>query len=318
MRVGQNPAKFVDTVVQPNEITVAVIVCIPVLSGFYEQSLEVLKLCLSSIQANTDAPFDLMVFDNASCPEVRSYLLRSSEQGFIQYLLLSEKNIGKMGAWNFIFGAAPGKYIAYADSDIYFRPEWLKRSLDLFEAFPHVGMVTSRPMRSPHDLSSYTIEWAQRQSEDVLTEGKFLDWETYWEHAQSLGHPKDNALKEFNEGRDLRLTLNGKCAYIGADHFQFIARQDLLQRITPIPSEKPLRGDRFLDNAINDLQYLRLTTCEAYVYHMGNRLNGFSATNLLNKAKPGFIRYLLWLPGIRHFLLWLHNRIFRLYFIYGR
>jgi glycosyltransferase involved in cell wall biosynthesis len=318
MRVGQNPAKFVDAVDQPKGITVAVIVCIPVISGFYEQSLEVLKVCLSSIQANTDVSFDLMVFDNASCPEVRDYLLRSSEQGFIQYLLLSEKNIGKMGAWNFIFGAAPGKYIAYADSDIYFRPEWLSRSLDLFEAFPDVGMVTSRPMRSPHDLSSYTIQWAQQQSEDVLTAGKFLDWETYWEHAQSLGHPKDDALKEFNEGRDLHLKLNGRCAYIGADHFQFIARRDLLQRITPIPSEKPLRGDRFLDNAINDLQFLRLTTCEAYVYHMGNRIDDLSTTNHLNNAKPRILKRLLWLPGIRHFLLWLHNRIFRLYFIYGR
>ncbi|MFU8773186.1 MAG: glycosyltransferase family A protein, partial [Anaerolineales bacterium] len=139
MRVGQNPAKFVDTVVQPQEITVAVITCIPMLSGFYEQSLDVLKACLSSILANTEIPFDLMVFDNASCPEVREYLRAAHEEGIIQYLVLLEKNIGKMGAWNFIFGAAPGKYLAYADSDIYFQPDWLSQSLDLLEALPNVG-----------------------------------------------------------------------------------------------------------------------------------------------------------------------------------
>jgi glycosyltransferase involved in cell wall biosynthesis len=318
MRVGQNPAKFVDTVVQPQEVTVAVVTCIPFLSGFYEQSLDVLRACLSSIYMNTTTPHDLMVFDNASCPEVRNYLNTAFEQGMIRFLILSEKNIGKMGAWNFIFGAAPGKYIAYADSDIYFRPGWLSRSLELFDTFPKVGMVTSRPMRTPDDLSSNTIEWATHQSSVTLNEGKFLDWETYWEHARSLGHLEEKAREEFNQGRDLLLTFGGKCAYIGADHFQFIGKRELLQRLGPIPSEKPLRGDRALDNAINDLKFLRLTTCEAYVQHIGNRLEELSPITISPRKSSGLLKWLFGLPGIRHGLLWLHNRIFRLYFSYGQ
>ena len=43
MRIGQNPARFVEKVAQPAEITVAVVSCIPFLSGYYEQSLDVLK-----------------------------------------------------------------------------------------------------------------------------------------------------------------------------------------------------------------------------------------------------------------------------------
>ena len=35
MRIGQNPAKFVKTVAQPERITVAVLNYIPLLSGYY-------------------------------------------------------------------------------------------------------------------------------------------------------------------------------------------------------------------------------------------------------------------------------------------
>ena len=37
-------------------------------------------------------PFDLMVFDNGSCPEVREFLVKEKEEGRIQYLILSEKH----------------------------------------------------------------------------------------------------------------------------------------------------------------------------------------------------------------------------------
>ncbi|MCK4901517.1 MAG: glycosyltransferase family 2 protein, partial [Anaerolineales bacterium] len=105
MRVGQNPAKSINQVPQPQNITVAVITYIPFLSGFYTQSLDVLQICLESLWDSTNMPYDLLVFDNASCPEVRTYLQEAHQQERIQYLVLSDKNVGKGGAWNFIFQA---------------------------------------------------------------------------------------------------------------------------------------------------------------------------------------------------------------------
>jgi hypothetical protein len=58
----------------------------------------VLKVCLGSIWENTDVPYDLLVFDNASCPEVCAFLSDTYRKGKIQYLVLSDKNIGKGGA----------------------------------------------------------------------------------------------------------------------------------------------------------------------------------------------------------------------------
>ena len=74
MRKGQNPAKFVDRVAKPERITVAVLNYIPFISGFYAQTLDVLKTCLNSIWAATDLPYDLLVFDNGSCQEAIDFL----------------------------------------------------------------------------------------------------------------------------------------------------------------------------------------------------------------------------------------------------
>ena len=161
MRKGQNPAKFVKDVARPERITVALLNYIPFLSGFYAETLDVLKASLESMRKDAGLPFDLMVFDNGSCEEVREYLVNEKEEGRIQYLILSEKNMGKGGAWNVMLTGAPGEIIAYTDSDVLFSPNWLKRSVEILETFPNVGMVTARPFRTPPEFYETTLKWAR-------------------------------------------------------------------------------------------------------------------------------------------------------------
>jgi hypothetical protein len=317
MRVGHNPARFVEKVAQPAEITVTVVNCIPFLSGYYKQSLDVLKAVVESLNNSREParPYDVMLFDNHSCAEVRAYLREAYDQGKIQYLVLSDTNIGKIGAWNFMFGAAAGKYIVFTDGDVSFRPGWLFASLELFETFPNVGMVTARPFRMPKKYSTATIEWAQNQENNVvLEEGSLLDWETVWEHGRSIGESEKKAYESYLIGRDLRLTYQGKTAYIGAGHFQFMTRRDLLLRIIPFPSEQPMRGERALDIAINENRYLRLSTIEPFVSHMGNCLPESIQVTGSAPKKKSLLKRLLWLPLVRNVLLWVNNQIFRLYF----
>ena len=136
MRQGQNPVKKINTVAKPQRITVAILNYIPMLSGFYANMLKVLQACLGSIWANTDLPYDLMVFDNGSCKEVTDYLVQMQREGKIQYLILSEKNLGKGGAWNLMLDGAPGEIIAYSDNDCYFYPGWLSNSLKVLKPIP--------------------------------------------------------------------------------------------------------------------------------------------------------------------------------------
>jgi GT2 family glycosyltransferase len=316
MRVGHNPARFVEKVAQPADITVAMVNCVPFLSGFYEQSLEVLKTAVESLHATREPahPYDVMVFDNHSCAEVRRFLQESVEQGRIQYLILSDTNIGKIGAWNYLFGAAAGKYIVFTDGDVCFRPGWLSASLEIFNAFPRVGMVTARPLRTPMQYSDATVRWAQGQAAGVYETGLFLAWKTYWEHVRSVGYNEDRAHTEFPQGLDHRLKFGGKTAFIGATHFQFMAPAEVLKKVIPLPSEQPMRGERALDIAVNEMGYLRLTTEAALIWHMGNRLPDSTGAVAQIPRHKTLLQRILWLPGIRHFLLWLNNRIFRLYF----
>lgn len=315
MRVGHNPARFVETVAQPAGITVALVNCIPFLSGYYQQGLDVLKTVIESLHATREAahPYDVMVFDNHSCSEVRTYLQEAYGDGKIQYLVFSDTNIGKIGAWNFMFGAAQGEYVVFADGDVGFRPGWLTASLALFDAFPNVGMVTARPLRSPMEYSSATLEWANQQT-GVYLEGQFLDWDCYWEHARSTGYSEEKARAEFPQGRDHRLTYKGQTAFVGATHFQFMARRELLKQIIPLASEQPMRGERALDVAINKLGYLRLLTDKPYVWHIGNTLSDAGQVARPAAKRKSLLQRVLWLPIIRRPLLWLNNQIFRLYF----
>jgi len=311
MRIGQNPAKSIDSVPQPSPVTVAIVSYIPFLGGYYTHSLEVLKACLNSIWESTEQPFDLLVFDNASCPEVRAYLEQAHNEKRIQYLVLSDKNVGKGGAWNFIFQSAPGEFIAYADSDIRFYPGWLSSSLEILRAFPQAGMVTARPMRTPEAFYDRTLEWARNQPEVTLENGIYIPWEVYRQHVLSLGTEEDQARQWYDSRSDWRLTYQGVQALVGAAHFQFTVRKETIQHFLPFNMDRPMGQVRSLDEQINQAGYLRLTTSQPLVTHMGNQLVEDSLSNVIS-PKPSQ-RRLVDANLIRKPLLWLYDSIFRLY-----
>ena len=312
MRVGQNPAKSINQVPQPQNITVAVVTYIPFLSGFYTQSLDVLRICLESLWDSTNMPYDLLVFDNASCPEVRTYLQEAHQQDHIQYLVLSDKNVGKGGAWNFIFQAAPGEYIAYSDSDVHFSPGWLSRSLEILDAFPKAGMVTARPMRTPEAFYTSTLEWAQQAPDVAMENGKFIPWEVYRQHVLSLGTFETQAREWYESRSDWLLTRNKVHAYIGAAHFQFTARKSILQEFIPFNMDRPMGQVRSLDEQLNTAGYLRLTTTEPLVKHMGNRLEDFMDIRP-SQVPNDHSKRVVDQPFIRKPLLWIYDAIFKLY-----
>jgi len=310
MRIGQNPAKSIEHVPQPQRITVALVTYIPFLSGYYAQGLDVLKTCLGSLWESTQILYDLLVFDNASCAEVRAELLEAQRQGRIQYLVLSDKNVGKGGAWNFIFQAAPGEVIAYSDSDVLFRPGWLERSLEILAAFPQAGMVTARPMRTPEAFYTSTLEWARQQPDVQVEQGSFLSWETYLEHVLSLGTSEEQARQWYASRQDIRLTRQGVSAHVSAAHFQFTAPKSILAQFVPFEMERPMGQVRSLDEQMNAAGYLRLTTCEPLVKHLGNSLDGGEA-----RVDSAAVRrsHVFDLPLIRKALLRLYDEIFRIY-----
>ena len=62
MRVGINPAKAGLPAYTPQRLGVALIVYIPVLEGYFHNSLEIFRYQLASLRASTVQEFDLLVF----------------------------------------------------------------------------------------------------------------------------------------------------------------------------------------------------------------------------------------------------------------
>jgi hypothetical protein len=315
MRKGQNPVKQISTVIKPERITVAVLNYIPSLDGFFSEMDKVLQLSLHSLGDQAGLPFDLMVFDNGSCPEIRKFLVEEFERGKIQYLLFSDKNLGKGGAWNIILQAAPGEIIAYADNDVLYSPQWLKESVLLLEKFPNVGMVTSRPFHSLPDLYKSVVNWAEKTPGVTLERGHFIEPDWIKEFLLSIERTEEEIQQDL-QLEDVRVSFNGVTAFAGASHWQFLGWKKILQEFLPIDLSKPLGQVLKLDREIDKKGYLRLMTAQPYTMNLSNTLElperGDSQKPLkLMKQRPGsFFDIVL----VRKVLMKIYNEIFRIYF----
>jgi glycosyltransferase involved in cell wall biosynthesis len=314
MRKGQNPAKFVNSVEKPSSITVAVLSYIPYLGGFYQDTLKVLDACLVSIRNETKLEFDLMVFDNGSCKETQDYLINEQRLGNIQFLILSDKNLGKGGAWNVIFNAAPGEIIAYADSDVLFHENWLSKSKDILDNFPNVGMVTARPFITKKEFITSTIKWANETNDATVESGKFIPWEVFAEFNLSLGQNIDDIKKDFEENNIEKVVYKHKVSFVGASHWQFLTKKSIIQQFLPFEMDRPMGQVRQLDQRMNEAGYLRLMTSEPLADNMSNSLEKMKVDIAEEKNKNKGQHRFIDLPIIKRFLLFIHHRIFTAYY----
>ncbi|MBK5107804.1 MAG: glycosyltransferase family 2 protein [Anaerolineales bacterium] len=275
-RFGINPARGKTSAYQPASITVALLTYIPHLDGYFRNRFEILQLTLASLVANTSLPYDLFIFDNGSISQVVDYLEALQEQGTIRYLFLSSENIGKIGAFELLFNSAPGEYVAYSDDDIYFYPGWLEAHLDVLETFPNVGMVSGAPVRDASDRASRTLKELIAKDEPSIkvSFGKRIpdEWESDW--ALSVGRDPEEHLQKTRNHQDIILECGGVEAFGSASHFQFLSPKKMIVNALPEIWSGQLMGEmNELDQAIDQLGYLRLSTVGRYTRHLGNAIS---------------------------------------------
>jgi hypothetical protein len=270
-----NPARKAKTDYQPEEVTVAMLTYIPSLKGYFRDRLDVLKLSISSLVTHTEIPFDFLVFDNGSCPEVIQYLQDLNEKGIIVYLLLSSRNIGVEGGVRILSQATIGKYFAYSNDDVYYYPGWLKAHLRILETYPTVGMVSGSPVgfASEHAKQSMTtfIENSPTGLE-ISERDRVEDWEVDW--AKSTGRDVDEHLKTVENMPHIMLNYRGVEAISSATHFQFVSPKEVIPATFPDPWHKNLMGGMVeMDKRVDEMGLLRLSTPDRVTRHIGNAIS---------------------------------------------
>ncbi len=326
-RIGMNPSRGVSLDFEPARTTVAVLVYAPHNAGYFENRMDVTKMTIQSILANTEEPFDLLVFDNGSSPEMVAYLQSLYKNGSIDYLHLSKSNIGKLNALNMIFNMAPGEIVAYCDDDVFHLPGWLGKHLEIIDTFPNVGAVTGFYIRERVALSSEsTLAFANQP--DVETERGLLmprKWEE--EYMVNSGRTLERYESEVAGIEDVIVKYRGLEAWVSAHHFQMVTPKKVMQEIL---SEMLPEGwtDRVMGRMIemDDLMdakgYLRFCTREQTIRLMGNAISEEVAqiaqksgltVNPANTGKKsrGLMNRLAQIKWIRYILQGTVNRIYR-------
>lgn len=327
-RIGMNPARGQRTDYRPARVTVAVLVHIPHFEGYFRQRLQVLKLCLGSLLANTAEPHDLLVFDNGSCPEVGALLKQLEAEGNLDYLVRSRRNLGKLNALQVLFRAAPGALVAYCDADFFFYPGWLGSHLEIYDTYPNVGMVTGYVVRHlfAEARTSANLTFAETEEGVTVERGDLIpeEWTRDW--ALSTGRDPQEFLSKLGGEKDIRLQYRGLKAFAAANHDQFLAPKNVIAEALPLQWTEHLMGQMLeLDEAVNAGGFLRLSTGERTTRHIGNTVPADLLDRLPDGSHPlgirpsmrpasvssGIKRRLLRWPPVRSLLLGLYSRLFK-------
>jgi glycosyl transferase family 2 len=273
-RIGMNPSRGRSSDYKPARVTLAMITYLPEQAGYFQNRFDVTRLSLESLIAHTLEPHDLFVFDNGSCDKLVDYLRGLRDAGRIHYLILSSRNIGKIGALQVIFNAAPGEIIAYTDDDVFFLPGWLDEHLKIIDTFPNVGSVTGFYMRP---LMTYGIQSTLKFCEqpDVKTErGQLIPRDMEQRYIDNMGRTWESYQEESKGLEDLVLTYNGVQAFASAGHHQFVAPRKVVLEALPKGWSGQLMGKmRDLDNEVDRLGYLRLCTRSFPTRLLGNAIS---------------------------------------------
>ena len=326
-RIGVNPSRGQKLDFTPARTTVAVLVYAPHQAGYFQNRLDVTRMTIESILANTREPFDLLVFDNGSCPEMVEYLKSLEAEGKIDYLILSKRNIGKLNALKIIFNSAPGEIVAYTDDDVFHLPGWLGEHLKIIDTFPNVGAVTGFYIRQRVNMGSEsTLAFVNQQG--METERGLLmprKWEE--EYLINSGRTWERYEEEVAGIEDIIVTYDGLQAWVSAHHFQMVCPkvviQEVLGEMLPKGWSEDVMGRMVeMDDRMDAKGYLRFCTREQTVRLMGNAISEEVAELArksgleVNAAEPvkkagGLMSRLLKVKWIRFIVQGIVNRLYR-------
>ena len=323
-----NPSRGQKLDFKPARTTVAVLVYAPHEAGYFEHRLAVTRMTIESILQNTREPFDLLVFDNGSMPEMVAYLKGLYRGGKIDYLILAKKNVGKLNALQIIFNTAPGEFVAYTDDDVFHLPGWLGEHLKVIDTFPNVGAVTGFYIRQRVAMSSDSTLAFVNQPEIETKRGLLMPHKWEEEYMVNSGRNQERYDSEVAGIEDIIVKYKGLEAWVSAHHFQMVCPktvvQEVLGEMLPEGWSEDVMGRMVeMDDRMDAKGYLRFCTRRQTVRLMGNAISEevaalAKASGLdvqaasVSQNKDGLMSRLVNVRGVRSLLQRVVNWIYKL------
>ena len=269
MRVGFNPNK--DKTLPKSDFTHQVIipVYIPHQNDYFQDSFQILQLCLESLFKTCHTKTYFTVVNNGSCQEVKSYLNLLQAENKIQELIHTTA-IGKLNAISKGIAGHQFPLITITDADVLFLKDWQKATYEVFETFPKAGVVSPSP--NPKMLRYYTANVVGTTLfSKKVSFTSVISKQGMKAFAKSIGN--ESLYKSVHFEQQLTITKNSTSALIGASHFVATYKGLIFDVVGQRFSQYSLGGDSeeyLLDKPAADLGLWRLSTLKNYVYHLGN------------------------------------------------
>lgn len=280
---------------QENKITlhtihrIIVVVYIPELTGYYQNILQVFKLCLESIMATKNNQCAITVVNNASCKEVFDFLEDSFRSGKIDSVIHHKENIGKIDA---LIGAARGareELITMTDVDILFKMGWQENVENIFQKVKNVGSVSPIAVRKSINYGTgSTLKNILFRKVRFSLKPIPQNFEDYNRYLQSINWSQEIS----NNKLWPVIEENGVKAILGSGHQVLTIRREILFITVPtVPSLTLVGGHSefdYVDEPINKAGGMRLATFTNFAYHMGNNVEDWMLeiqdNNIQNKG----------------------------------
>ena len=274
MRIGSNPMKKNNLKTKKGYHRVIIPIHIPNLDGYYIESFEILKICVSSLLQTIHEETLITIINNKSCNSISKYLRTLLEEEKIDQLIEYSENKGKVDPVVSIMRGCLENLITVSDCDVLFKNGWQCSIEHIFTEFPKTGMVS--PLPQPQFRYLYTSwSWYAGLKDAKIARIKNQDIESLYIFKNSLG--SDAQLSEIEINPYYIIKNKKPIACIGSGHFCATYSRFVIPFIPQKSSGKIFdNAERdFLDAPTEAAGLMRLSTTKGMVFHMGNKIENW-------------------------------------------
>lgn len=268
MRKGDNPILTKKIAKKSGYHRILVPVYIPDLTGYYSNSFEVLKLCISSLLNTIHEESLISIIDNNCCLEVKNYLNELVNSHKVDQVIINSENNGKIDPIVSILKGTHEDLITITDADVLFTSGWQSEVEQLFVDFPEAGMVS--PLGIPSFYSYFSAySWFYGIFKYKIVRESNTDLSSVISFNDSIGrHRSINSI----ESNPIYIKNRNSRAMLGNGHFCVTISKEVIPYIPFKLSGGQFKGAEvnFIDYPVVLAGYMRIATPKGHVYHMGN------------------------------------------------